>query len=229
MQTTKITDVFFDLDHTLWDFDRNSALAFERVFKKNEIVIDLKDFIKAYEPINFEYWKLFREEKVSKEQLRRGRLIDTFQKFEIAYENEMIDGLAVSYKDELPLDNHLFDGAIDLLDYLKVNYDLHIITNGFHEVQHLKLRNSGILSYFKTITTSDEVGVKKPNPLVFKKALQKANVEAGRSIMIGDTFEADILGAEAVGMQTLFYNYRKDKINDTYLTVADIKEIKLFL
>ncbi|HBY68315.1 MAG TPA: noncanonical pyrimidine nucleotidase, YjjG family, partial [Flavobacteriaceae bacterium] len=82
---TNLTDVFFDLDHTLWDFDKNSALAFKRVFKKHNIALDTNRFLEEYEPINLKYWRLFREDKVTKEELRRGRLIDAFSQFEIKY------------------------------------------------------------------------------------------------------------------------------------------------
>ena len=97
---SSITHIFFDLDHTLWDFDRNSALAFARVFEKHAIQVPVQDFISVYEPINFEYWKRFREERVSKQDLRRGRLIDTFTRFNQNYPLDIIDTLAVAYIDE---------------------------------------------------------------------------------------------------------------------------------
>jgi len=221
-----ITDVFFDLDHTLWDFDKNSGLAFERVFKKHQIDIGITDFLSIYEPINLEYWRLFRNDKVSKQNLRRGRLTDTFKEFNKEFSVEIIDEMADSYIEELPIDNHLFDGAIEILKYLSKKYSLHIITNGFEEVQYKKINNSGIKSYFKTITTSEEVGLKKPNPVVFMKALEKASTISENSLMIGDSFEADILGAEKVGMQTIFYNYRNEKISNSYLYVNTLSELK---
>ncbi|MAO09865.1 MAG: noncanonical pyrimidine nucleotidase, YjjG family [Flavobacteriaceae bacterium] len=223
---TNLTDVFFDLDHTLWDFDKNSALAFKRVFKKHNIALDTNRFLEEYEPINLKYWRLFREDKVTKEELRRGRLIDAFSQFEIKYPLKEIDAMAISYIDELPVDNHLFKGAIDVLEYLSKKYTLHIITNGFHEVQHLKLKKSGIYTYFKTVTTSEEVGLKKPNPIIFKKALLKASAHPESSLMIGDSFEADILGAKAIGMQTMYYNYRKTKPVENQIFVNDLFEIK---
>lgn len=224
------TDIFFDLDHTLWDFDRNSKLAFHRVFRSHDISISVNAFIDIYEPINFQYWKLYREEKIDKQGLRRGRFMDAFKPFGIEFSNEEVDALATSYISELPKDNHLFDGAIEVLQYLsQKSYHLHIITNGFEEVQHLKLKNSKIDSFFQTVTTSEEVGVKKPNPRVFHHALKKANANADTSVMIGDTFEADILGAEAVGMQTLFYNYRNEEPPQNYRTIEQIDEIKNYL
>ena len=224
-----VKDIFFDLDHTLWDFDKNSMLAFKRVFKKFKITIEFDAFLKIYEPINIEYWKKYREDKVSKESLRRGRLIDSFNFFDLIYTTEKIDEIADAYIQELPFDNHLFEGAVEILDYLILKYKLHIITNGFEEVQHKKLKNSGIDHYFSTVTTSEEVGVKKPNPKVFLTALNKANSLPTQSVMIGDSLEADILGANNIGMQTIFYNYRNESISKKIKSIDSLLEIKNYL
>lgn len=226
MSNKLITDVFFDLDHTLWDFDRNSSLAFERVFQTHKVQLEVSKFIREYEPINLRYWKKFRDEEITKEELRRGRLIDALKIFELDYPLSFIDLMATSYIDELPLDNHLFCGSIELLDYLFPKYRLHIITNGFGEVQHTKLKNSDIYKYFETITTSEDVGVKKPNPIIFNTALSNASTKANRSIMIGDNLEADIYGARNVGMHTLFFNYRNEEISNSGLVVNDLLQIK---
>lgn len=224
-----VKDIFFDLDHTLWDFDKNSMLAFKRVFKKFKITIEFDAFLKIYEPINVEYWKKYREDKVSKENLRRGRLIDSFIFFDLIYTTEKIDEIADAYIQELPFDNHLFEGAVEILDYLILKYKLHIITNGFEEVQHKKLKNSGIDCYFSTVTTSEEVGLKKPNPKVFLTALNKANSLPAQSVMIGDSLEADILGANNIGMQTIFYNYRNESISKKIKSIDSLLEIKNYL
>ncbi len=224
-----VTDVFFDLDHTLWDFDKNSKLAFIRVFKAHDITLNIEDFINQYEPINEKYWKAYREDKVTKQQLRRGRLTDTFKLFGLHFSTEIIDKLAHSYIQELPQDNHLFDNAIEVLCYLKPKYSLHIITNGFEEVQHKKIKKSGIDSFFKTITTSEEVGYKKPHPVIFKTALKKANTQAQNSIMIGDSIQADIQGAEALGMKTLFFNYRNVPAAKSQLAITSLNQIKEYL
>ena len=224
-----VKDIFFDLDHTLWDFDKNSMLAFKRVFKKFKITIEFDAFLKIYEPINVEYWKKYREDKVSKENLRRGRLIDSFNFFDLIYTTEKIDEIADAYIQELPFDNHLFEGAVEILDYLILKYKLHIITNGFEEVQHKKLKNSGIDHYFSTVTTSEEVGLKKPNPKVFLTALNKANSLPTQSVMIGDSLEADILGANNIGMQTIFYNYRNESISKKFKSIDSLLEIKNYL
>jgi len=229
MQNNGITDVFFDLDHTLWDFDKNSGLAFERVFRKHKIELPLAEFLRVYEPINLDYWKKYREDRVSKEQLRRGRLTETFDCFELKFPLETIDSLAHCYIEELPIDNHLFIGAVDILDYLSANYRLHIITNGFEEVQHLKLHNSGIKKYFSTVTTSEEVGLKKPHPVIFETALMKASVASTQSVMIGDSLEADIIGAQKAGMHTLFFNYRNEMVTAPHFAISELSEIKKHL
>lgn len=229
MLNKKITDVFFDLDHTLWDFDKNSGLAFQRVFRKHEIDIPLPDFLKVYEPINLEYWRMFREERVTKQELRRGRLSKTFDVLAFKYTIDLIDLLANSYIDELPGDNYLFSNTFETLDYLSGKYRLHIITNGFEEVQRKKIDNSGLKKYFATITTSEEVGLKKPHPTVFYIAMEKASVTPDKSIMIGDSFEADILGAQNAGMHTLFYNYRNEAVKKPFIAVKELSEIKDYL
>lgn len=229
MQNNGITDVFFDLDHTLWDFDKNSGLAFERLFKKHKIEVPLTDFLKVYEPINFAYWKKYREDTVTKEELRRGRLTETFGNFKMKFPIATIDSLAQCYIDELPIDNHLFTGAVEILEYLSANYKLHIITNGFEEVQHLKLHNSGIKKYFSTVTTSEEVGLKKPHPVIFETALAKAFVVSKNSVMIGDSLEADIIGAHNAGMHTLLFNYRNETVTTPHFAITKLSEIKKHL
>lgn len=220
-----ITDIFFDLDHTLWDFEKNSALAFQKVFETHKIQIDLTQFLKVYEPINLKYWKLYRDEQVTKQQLRRGRFNDAFSLLDLYFSEEVIDELAVLYIDYLPHNNHLFPGAIELLDYLKQKYKLHIITNGFEEVQYKKLSNSKIDGFFNTVTNSESVGVKKPNPKIFHFALDQAKTLPEKSVMIGDNFEADIQGAKAVGMHTVFLNLHNEFAQD-FTSVKNLPDIK---
>lgn len=228
MKLTDVKHIFFDLDHTLWDFDKNSELAFRSVFAKHKILIETEKFLKIYTPINENYWKLYREDRVTKEDLRHGRLKESFDALKMVVEDEQIKIMAIDYIDHLPNHNHLLEGTLEILEYLQ-NYRLHIITNGFREVQYKKMKSSGILGFFKTITTSEDVGVKKPNPKIFEAALEKAGATAAESLMIGDNFEADILGAEEVGMKTILYNYYKKKFSPEYHQVLEMKELAHFL
>lgn len=224
-----IQHVFFDLDHTLWDFDTNSALTFQQIFTEQEIHIDFDDFFKVYQPINLAYWKLYRHEKVSKEVLRYGRLKDTFDALKYSITDDLIDRIAVDYINYLPNFNHLLEGTIELLDYLQSKYQLHIITNGFENVQQLKLEKSGIKNYFDQIVTSESIGLKKPNSKVFEFALQSANAKPAHSIMIGDSYEADILGALNVGMLAIQLVSDKEKQEKAVVSVCKLLELKDFL
>lgn len=204
------TDIFFDLDHTLWDFEKNSALAFETIFTKHQLEFELSSFLTHYIPTNLKYWKLFREEKISQIDLRYYRLKEVFDLMNQPVEDEIIHLLSKEYIDYLPTFTHLYDGTIEILEYLKnTSYRLHIITNGFQEVQAFKLKNSNIAHYFETVTDSDHAGVKKPNPIIFHKALEKANANVSSSLMIGDSWEADIEGALNVGLDAIYFNEHK--------------------
>ncbi|MCH3880851.1 YjjG family noncanonical pyrimidine nucleotidase [Tenacibaculum aquimarinum] len=225
-----IKHVFFDLDHTLWDFDKNSELTFQEVFQELEISIKVNDFLEVYMPINLNYWRLFREEKVSKSKLRYGRLKDSFNALEFTISDGKINKIADLYIEYLPNYNYLLEGTLDLLDYLKSKYKMHIITNGFDEVQHLKIKKSGLNSYFDKIITSESVGVKKPNPKIFEFALNQANTIPQESIMIGDSYDADVIGALEFGMMAIHCNFKaaENKIGGI-LSVNSLKQIKDYL
>lgn len=229
MKIDHIKHVFFDLDHTLWDFDKNSALTFQKIFDLHQVDIETRNFLKVYEPINLKYWKLYREEQIDKASLRYGRLKDAFEALNHHVEDELIHQLSIDYIEYLATFNHLFEGTIDLLNYLHPKYELHIITNGFEEVQHKKMTLSNITHYFKTITNSEMAGVKKPNPLIFNHALQVAKAKPHESMMIGDSYEADILGALNVGYDAIFFNYNNETIDSNIKQVKDLLEIKMYL
>ena len=226
----QIKHVFFDLDHTLWDFETNSKKAYEICFKEHRIPVDIEDFLNKYIAINFDYWKLYREEKVTKEALKYGRLKDSFNAISYPISDELIERISIEYLEHLPKFNTLFDGAIEVLNYLKPKYQLHIITNGFSEVQVFKLEKSGILHYFDELITSESVGVKKPNPRVFHFALKKANALAHQSVMIGDSLEADVQGALSVGMQAIHFNPTQIESQEkSEIEIRSLFEIKRFL
>lgn len=224
-----IKHVFFDLDHTLWDFEENSKKSFQFIFEKHQIQLNVDEFLKVYSPINFEYWKLFREEKVTKKELRFGRLFDAFKKLNYKISKELIDILPDDYLENLSNYNQLFDGTISLLTYLKSKYKLHIITNGFEKTQLAKIEKSKLLPYFDQIISSDAVGIKKPNPEIFFHALKKAKANTYESVMIGDSLEADIFGAKNVGMLTIYFNAVQNFCPENQLVVKNLTAIKQYL
>ncbi len=224
-----IKHIFFDLDHTLWDFDKNSKESYAFIFQKNNIDINIDTFLNSYSEINHQYWKLYRENKVTKAALKHGRLHDTFKKINHSISKELINILAEEYLENLSNYNHLFEGTIKILEYLKPKYKLHIITNGFHEIQFKKMQNANLLNYFDTVVTSESTGVKKPNPKIFFHALKQANAKTYESVMIGDSLEADIYGAKNVGISALYFNQETQKIPKSILQIKKLNEIKLFL
>ncbi len=226
---TNITDVFFDLDHTLWDFEKNSALAFQTIFKKHQIQLDLEQFLVHYIPINLRYWELYRSEQVTQNQLRYGRLKETFDLVSYEIDDEKINFLSEQYIHYLPKYNHLFEGTIEILEYLKPKYKLHIITNGFAEIQNNKLNNAKINHYFETITNSEMAGVKKPNPLIFQHALDLAQAKKESRIMIGDCIDADVYGAIQSGFDAILFNEHKKTIPEGIKQVSHLLELKQHL
>ena len=225
----KIKDVFFDLDHTLWDFDKNSKHTFEKILTDNEIIIDIDVFLEVYIPINTNYWKLYRENNISKDKLRYGRLDDTFKALDIDISTKIIYKLSDDYIKYLSSFNFLIDGTIPILKFLESRYKLHIITNGFQEVQNLKLINSGIDGFFKTITNSEMAGVKKPNQKIFQLAIDKARTDFDSSIMIGDNLEADIHGALNSGMDAILFNFHKINVPKGVISINKLNQLKDYL
>jgi len=224
-----IKHIFFDLDHTLWDFDRNSKMAYAQIFKEEKIELDLEEFIKVYEPLNLIFWRRFRESEITKEQLRYQRLKESFDACDFHVADDHINKMAEMYLDYLPNHNHLFPNCIELLDELKERFELHIITNGFDEVQERKMHNSGLKPYFKYVLTAETAGVKKPDQAIFVKALNDTGATYDNSLMIGDSLEADIMGARKAGLRTIWFNTDVDADYQNELSVSDLMEIQSLL
>ncbi|MDA6068729.1 YjjG family noncanonical pyrimidine nucleotidase [Flavobacterium sp. AC] len=226
---TTITDVFFDLDHTLWDFDKNSEMAFDRIFKSRFPEIKIEDFIAKYAPINQECWKLYQHDKITHVELRYNRLKFSFDALNIEISDEDINQIAIDYIEFLTDNNHLFDGAIEVLEYLKPKYKLHIITNGFANAQDKKINNAALSGYFDTITNSELAGVKKPNSIIFDYAVDLAKASKENSIMIGDCLDADINGALNAGLDAIFFNDKKVEAPENIKQINHLLELKKYL
>lgn len=229
MYSQSISDIFFDLDHTLWDFEKNSALTFQKIFTEVEIDVNLSKFLEVYIPVNLAFWKLYRDDKIKKPELRFQRLKTTFDAIGYDIEDEVIDILSTEYITNLATYNNLLPYTVEILNYLKPKYKLHIITNGFEEVQTRKLVNSNIFGYFDQVINSEMAGVKKPNPEIFELALKKANTAPDKSLMVGDNIEADILGAKAVGFHALHFNAHNDLKHEHCVMIHSLREIKNYL
>lgn len=212
----KYQHLFFDLDRTLWDFETNSLQALKEIYLNFSLqdrgINSFHDFLAKYKFHNEKLWSLYREGQITKAKLRYQRFQFTLQEFEIN-EDKLAVQLGEMYVSLSPKKTNLFPFAHESLAYLKKKYQLHIITNGFEEVQYIKLDKSNLDQYFDVIVTSEQVGCTKPNPIIFNYALDKANAKPQDSIMIGDDLQVDLLGAKVLGIDQVFFNPHEVKHN----------------
>ena len=221
----EIMHIFFDLDNTLWDHRGNAYLTLKEIFKKENIQekydLDFEEFYKEYFIINENLWAKIRDGEIDKEYLRKHRFYDSFLFFGID-DFQLSQLFEKQFLDEILNYNDLVEGSYEILEYLSSkNYKLHILSNGFQEVTYRKCEFSGIKNYFETITSADEINVRKPQREIYEYALKKAGAKPRESIMIGDDWIADVEGAKAVGLNAIFF----DRFNDGF-TDADIICIK---
>ncbi len=213
--------LFFDLDNTLWDFAANSRDALKETLEKLDLIRQLDSFetyFHLYEQINESLWSDYRAKKITKQALiveRFSRSLETFQIF-----NQDWEGINRLYLGRMALQTRLFPGAIETLGYLKAKgYQMYIITNGFSEVQHAKLRNCGLTEFFSKMFISEEIKTTKPHREIFEHALKSTNALKAGSIMIGDSWETDIEGAMAFGIdQIMFLNKGCNKVPDSMIS-----------
>ena len=225
-----IKHIFFDLDHTLWDFEKNSALAFEKIFQELNFDINSQQFMDIYNPINVAYWKLYEKNEIDQETLRVSRVKDAFEALNYSITLDEINIISNLFIEYLTSNNHLIEGTIETLEYLKDKYVLHIITNGFSFVQDVKLQKSNLDKYFVTITNSEAAGHKKPHENIFNHALTSANASKNESIMIGDSIEADVLGAMNFGIKAVFFNPANEMVsNNEILQIQSLTQLKNIL
>jgi putative hydrolase of the HAD superfamily len=223
--------LFFDLDHTLWDFEANSRLTLSELYATMRLaergIDDFDRFHKIYLAHNERLWDRYRKGFIKTEELRWKRMWLTLLDFKIGDEL-LAREMGVKFLELLPTRKLLFPYTIEILNYLRnKGYLLHLITNGFESTQHSKLKNSGIYGYFIEIITSEGSNSLKPNVAIFEYAFQKAKALKEHSIMIGDDIEADIKGAMNAGLDQVFVNHLKIEppVKPTY-TVYSLKELE---
>jgi YjjG family noncanonical pyrimidine nucleotidase len=202
--------LFFDLDHTLWDFDRNSSESLAEIFSKfalNQLGIATCDeFVREFLKINTSLWDSFDLGRIEHSYIRENRFRMVFENFGIACPEYHLE-IGETYLQTLPTKTHLLDGAIELLQYASAKgYELNMITNGFNDIQARKMTSSGISHFFKHIVTFEKADAKKPDRRIFEYALNVAQAEPKESLMIGDNWIADILGAKQSGIDTVYLN-----------------------
>lgn len=228
-----IKHVFFDLDRTLWDFEVNSGATLRELFSEFDLESKLgvgdDVFIAEYRKINELFWNDYRNGVITKSELRYARF-EAAMKF-FGYEDRKLSAeIGEQYIFRSPQKTALVNGSISVLDYLKDKYELHIITNGFEEVQHIKMKSSGLEPYFDKVITSEAAGAKKPSKVIYDYAEKLTGAVAEESVMIGDDFEPDVIGALEAGWKAIFYNPKGlTSEKEGYLEIERLVELKKLL
>lgn len=229
----KYKHIFIDLDRTLYNFDKSTKETFFELYNKYGMsqtgVEDFDEFLELYLKNNVALWEQYRQGKIKKKFLNVERFHVTLLHFGIN-DRAFAGRFASEYLQKAPLNKALFPGAVEALDYLYKKYALHIITNGFDDVQRIKMEANELNKYFKTITTSEEAGAKKPSEKIFLYALEKAKANPKESLMIGDDYDVDIAGAKRVDMdQMLFLNNNPPDGYECTFIIQDLMEIPSIL
>lgn len=229
-----IRHIFFDLDNTLWDHRKNAVLTLEELFQRKEISnkynILFREFHAKYDEINEDLWVKIRDGIIDKDFLRKHRFYDTFLHFGIDNE-ELAQYFEKHFLDEIINFNELIPQTIEVLEYLKEKgYQLHVVSNGFHEVTNRKVEKSGLKKYFETVTSAEDAHAMKPDERIFEYSLNLANAEKAESIFIGDDWVADVKGAQNFGLDIIFFDALKENKSEEGLkTIQNLEEIKNFL
>jgi YjjG family noncanonical pyrimidine nucleotidase len=221
--------ILFDLDHTLWDYETNSTETLEELFHHHKLsetgMPSLPDFLKTFETVNTRLWTLYDIGQIHRDVIR----YDRFHKImlEMGVDNyELSLTLSNDYVDRSPKKGALMPNAIEVLDYLQSKYPMTIVTNGFDEIQSVKMASSGITSYFKSVVTSARAGHKKPSKEIFEFALAESGFTAAETIMIGDNLLTDIGGARNASLDTVYFNPNKIPHQEkTEFEISDLKEL----
>jgi putative hydrolase of the HAD superfamily len=227
-------DLFFDLDHTLWDFETNSKETIQELYTTHRLadlgIVDFDGFYSTYSAHNHRLWDRYTKGFIKQEELRWKRVYLSLLDFKVANE-PLAKQMSQAYLEILPNKKHLFPYTIEILEYLKQKeYKMHLITNGFESVQYKKIKNSGLQGYFIEVITSEASNSLKPQKEIFEYALKNANASVEKSIMIGDNESADIQGGINIGMDTIFVNHIQvvPTIPATY-TITHLKELENIL
>jgi putative hydrolase of the HAD superfamily len=222
--------IFFDLDHTLWDFEKNTTEAIEEIYKifhfSNWSTFTFNDFIKAFHEVNNYLWDKFNHGLIDRLELRNSRFKMVLGKLGVR-EHDIPKGIGEKYLELAPVKHSVIPFTHEILDYLKPKYRLHIISNGFDDIQHKKLKASNIHHYFEQIVTSDSSGHRKPQKGIFEFAMDEAGANRENSIMIGDNIDTDIIGAQNASMDHVFFNPNniKHSLKVTF-EIDSLREIK---
>ena len=221
--------IFFDLDHTLWDYEGNANQALSELYDHHELgekgMFSKSELATTFFEVNDMLWDDYNHHRIQRKDLRARRFPTIFKRLGLPIELRPKE-IETEYIALSPTKDKVFDHAHELLDYLNTKYELHIITNGFDDIQGTKMASSKIDHYFKVIVTSETAGFRKPDPRIFQLAMDLSGAEAGHSLMVGDNLKADIGGARSFGIDQVFFNpHRKSHTEQVTYEIAGLKEL----
>lgn len=230
----KYNTVLIDLDDTLIDTIGNTEVTIREIYDDynlSEYFASFDEFfVNHYRPNNIRLWKAYEKQEISKQQLMDERFVGVFR--EVAdISDERAQVMNHDFLGRIVLKSSLIDGAVDLLDYLKSKYRLCVLSNGFSEMQYVKIKSAGLEGYFDEVVLSDVVGINKPQVGIFDYALRKLNAGKSEVIMLGDNYSSDIVGAHNAHIEQIWYNPKKQEaadFNPTY-TIEHLSEVKSIL
>lgn len=225
--------IFFDLDHTLWDFEKNSEEVLHELFALYSFsrlqLFTIHELVNKFTEVNNILWHYFNRGDIDKNELRTTRFRIILSSLGVS-DADIPESIGEKYLELCPQKSNVMPYTIDVLEYLKSKYRLHIITNGFEDVQHIKLRSSKLITYFDIIMTSDLAGCQKPEKKIFEQAMAYVQAKPEECMMIGDNPETDILGALNVAMDAVYYNpVKKASSHTATYEISCLSELKLFL
>lgn len=228
-----ITHIFFDLDHTLWDTDKNSEESLRELFHELDLqatgIPDFESFHSSYRQHNNRLWGLYAENKVGRDAVRLHRFIHTLSDFNI-HTRETAESISDRFMERTPHKKYLIEGAVEVLEYLSAKYYVAVITNGFSETQHIKLRGSGLDHHFSKIFISEEIGAHKPDPVIYMHAMKLSGAaKAENCLMIGDTYTTDVIGAVNAGWHAVHLLPDGAPHGDPVITIRKLEELKSLL
>ena len=224
-----IKHIFFDLDRTLWDFEKNSENILNQLIETYGLAakcgVEAPVIISTYKKVNKELWQQYANNQITKEQLRSSRFAKTLSTFNYHFLGFGLQ-LEKEYIERSPYQTHVIPGSFEILEYLQSKYELHILTNGFKEIQHIKLKQSDLRKYFANVVISEEVGAQKPDKKIFEHAQQKVNATASECLMIGDDHNGDVQGALDAGWHAIHFNPCEEPVAGDHIQIKSLSELK---
>lgn len=223
--------IFFDLDHTLWDYQANSTAALKELYVQFQLrnlgISSESEFIASFHRANFRVWHEFSESSLNRNDLREKRLQLVFEEYQLPYPG--LPGFHDAYYLQCSMGKQLIAGALELLQVLAPHYVMHIITNGFDDAQFNKIQSSGLAPFISTITTSEMADAKKPEKKYFDYAFQQAKAPAARSLIVGDGYHTDVAGALAYGLPCIWFNPEEEEPDIRVAQVKGLNQVPTLL